>query len=88
MSNVNYAVARVVQHTRASVGKFERHIERKNDSYENMNVVLSRTPLNVRFKGCGVTPDDKRRFAPDPRSLGRRLRVAGNADCGAALSVV
>jgi len=53
MSNVNYSVARVVEHTRASVGKFERHIERKNESYENMNVVPARTPLNVRFKGCG-----------------------------------
>ena len=26
----NYAVARVVQYTRAGVGKAERHIERKN----------------------------------------------------------
>ena len=36
-----------------SVGKFERHIERKNESYENMNVDLSRTPMNVHFQGCG-----------------------------------
>ena len=52
MSN-NYSVARVDQHTAASIGKSERHIERKNESYENMNVDLSRTPLNVHFKGCG-----------------------------------
>ena len=39
--------------TRASVGKFERHIERKNESYENMNVDLSRTPMIVHFQGCG-----------------------------------
>lgn len=25
----------------------------KNESYENMKVDLSRTPLNVRFKDCG-----------------------------------
>lgn len=49
----NYSVARVVQHTQAGVGKFERHIERKNESYENMNVELSRTHLNVHFKSCG-----------------------------------
>lgn len=49
----NYSVARVAQHTAAGIGKSERHIERKNESYENMNVDLSRTPLNVHFKGCG-----------------------------------
>ena len=49
----NYSVARVVQHTQAAVGKFERHIERKNESYENMNVDLSRTPMNICFKDTG-----------------------------------
>lgn len=49
----NYSVARVEQHTAASIGKSERHIERKNESYENMNVDLSRTQLNIHFKGCG-----------------------------------
>ena len=38
----NYSVARVEQHTAAGIGKSERHIERKNESYENMNVDLSR----------------------------------------------
>ncbi len=51
--SINYSVARVEQHTAAGIGKSERHIERKNESYENMNVDLSRTPLNVHFKGCG-----------------------------------
>lgn len=49
----NFSVARVVQHTQAGVGKAERHIERKNKTYENMNVDLSRTPMNVHFKSCG-----------------------------------
>ncbi len=53
MAKENFSVARVETRTRASVGKFERHIERKNESYENMNVDLSRTPMNVCFKGCG-----------------------------------
>ena len=53
MPKGDFSVARVEKRTRASVGKFERHIERKNESYENMNVDLSRTPLNVHFQGCG-----------------------------------
>ena len=48
----NYAVARVVQYTQAGVGKAERHIERKNLNYENMNVDLSQTSRNVHFKSC------------------------------------
>lgn len=50
---MNFCVARVETRTRASVAKFERHIERKNESYENMNVDLSRTPMNVCYKSCG-----------------------------------
>ncbi|MBQ5867398.1 MAG: plasmid recombination protein [Oscillospiraceae bacterium] len=53
MTKQNFCVARVETRTRASVGKFERHIERKNESYENMNVDLSRTPMNVSYKSCG-----------------------------------
>ena len=53
MVKQNFSVARIETRTRATVGKFERHIERKNDSYENMNVDLSRTPMNVHFQGCG-----------------------------------
>lgn len=49
----NYSVARVVQHNGEKVGKFERHIERKNEHYANMNVDLSRTPMNVHFRDCG-----------------------------------
>lgn len=53
MAKQNFSVARIETRTRATVGKFERHIERKNDSYENMNVDLSRKPMNVSFKSCG-----------------------------------
>ncbi len=53
MAKTNFCVARIQTRTRASVGKFERHIERKNESYENMNVDLSRSPMNVNFKSCG-----------------------------------
>ena len=53
MVKQNFSVARIETRTRATVGKFERHIERKNDSYENMNVDISRTPMNVSFRSCG-----------------------------------
>ena len=36
MAKENFCVARVETRTRATVGKFERHIERKNESYENI----------------------------------------------------
>ena len=53
MSRQNYSVARVKTRTQESVGKFERHIERKNEHYANMNVDLGRVPMNVQYKGCG-----------------------------------
>ena len=53
MEKTNFTVARVVTHTRAGVGKCERHNERKNENYGNMNVDLERTPMNVHFKACG-----------------------------------
>lgn len=49
----NYSVARVVQHTKTGSALSERHIERKNERYDNMNVDLSRTPMNVHFKNTG-----------------------------------
>lgn len=39
--------------TAAGVQKNERHNERKNESYANMNVDLERSPLNVHFKDTG-----------------------------------
>lgn len=42
--------ARVKKYTSADVGKAERHNERKNETYENMNVIKERIPLNVHFK--------------------------------------
>ena len=53
MSKQNYSVARVKTRTQESVGKFERHIERKNEHYANMNVDLERAPMNVSFRDCG-----------------------------------
>ena len=49
----NYAVARVEQYTKDSIGKAERHIERKNKNYTNMNVDLSHSNWNIHFKSAG-----------------------------------
>lgn len=53
MADKNYSVARVATRTRDTVGKYECHNERRNEHYSNMNVDLSRTPMNVHFKDCG-----------------------------------
>lgn len=37
--------ARVKQYTASDVSKAERHNERKNETYENMNVIAERIPL-------------------------------------------
>lgn len=46
--------ARVKQYKSSNVGSAERHNERKNDSYENLNVVPERIPMNVHFVDPGV----------------------------------
>ena len=53
ISKKNYSVARVVTHTQSTIGKCERHNERKNESYANMNVDTARCDMNVHFKSCG-----------------------------------
>ncbi len=41
---------RVKKYTASDVSKAERHNERKNETYENMNVIEERIPFNVHFK--------------------------------------
>ena len=53
MAKTNYTVARVQTRTKNSIGKYERHNERKNEYYANMNVDLTQTEKNVHFKSCG-----------------------------------
>lgn len=38
------------KYTAFDVSKAERHNERKNETYENMNVITERIALNVHFK--------------------------------------
>ena len=45
--------ARVKQYGSSDIGAAERHNERKNQSYDNINVVPERIPMNVHFKDPG-----------------------------------
>ena len=49
-SKVDMSCARVKKYTSSDVSKAERHNERKNEPYENMNVIAERIPYNVHFK--------------------------------------
>ena len=49
-SKADMSCARVKKYTSSDVSKAERHNERKNETYENMNVIVERIPYNVHFK--------------------------------------
>ena len=53
MPTQNRSVARVNQYSAAKIGKVERHNERKNETYENMNVELDRSEMNIVFADTG-----------------------------------
>lgn len=45
-----YELCKGKKYTVSDVSKAERHNERKNETYENMNVIVERIPFNVHFK--------------------------------------
>ena len=49
----NWSVIRVEKITAEGVQKNERHNERKNESYANLNVDTKRIVFNVYFKDTG-----------------------------------
>lgn len=53
MARKNMSVARVNKLTSVSAGQSERHNERKNKNYENLNIIEERIPYNVSFKSPG-----------------------------------
>ena len=59
MDKTNYSVARVETYTKTSITKAERHNERKNKSYSNMNVDLEQTQNNIHYKRCETTYNEK-----------------------------
>lgn len=58
-NKTNYSVARVETYTKTSITKAEKHNERKNTSYSNMNIDLEQTPNNVYYKRCETTYNEK-----------------------------
>lgn len=58
-SKTNYSIARVETYTKTNITKAERHNERKNKSYSNMNVDLDQTPNNIHYKRCATTYNEK-----------------------------
>lgn len=46
----DYAVARNGKYTRSKIGNIERHNERKNQLYQNTDIELDRSHLNIYFK--------------------------------------
>lgn len=58
-NKTNYSVTRVETYTKTSITKAERHNERKNKSYSNMNVDLTQRPNNIHYKRCETTYNEK-----------------------------
>lgn len=57
-NKADMSCARVKKYTASDVSKAERHNERKNETYENMNVIEERIPFNVhgqeRFRSMRI----------------------------------
>ena len=72
MGKTNYSVARVVTYTKQSIGKAERHNERKNTNYSNMNVNLEQTKNNVHYKTCNTTYNERLKELVDTGKISLR----------------
>ena len=72
MDKTNYSVARVETYTKTSISKAERHNERKNKSYSNMNVDLTQTPNNIHYKRCETTYNEKLKELIDSKQVSLR----------------
>lgn len=68
----NYSVARVETYTKTSITKAERHNERKNKSYSNMNVDLTQTPNNIHYKRCETTYNERLKKLIDSKQVSLR----------------
>lgn len=70
--------ARVQTYTAAKISAAEKHNERKNSDYSNINVVPERLPMNVHFK----SPGDKTymRILKDMEAEGKVSRRGLRAD--------
>ena len=68
----NYSVARVETYTKTNITKAERHNERKNKSYSNMNVDLEQTQNNIHYKRCETTYNEKLKELIDSKQVSLR----------------
>ena len=53
MEKVDMSCARVKQYQSSDIGSAERHNERKNSSYDNINVEPDRIPMNIHYRDTG-----------------------------------
>lgn len=72
MEKTNYSVARVVTYTKQSIGKAERHNERKNKVYSNMNIDLEQTKNNIYYKTCDKTYNERLKELVDENKVSLR----------------
>ena len=72
MEKTNYSVARVVTYTKQSIGKAERHNERKNTNYSNINVDLEQTKNNIHYKTCNTTYNKRLKELVDENKISLR----------------
>ena len=72
MEKTNYSVARVVNYTKQNIGKAERHNERKNKVYSNMNVDLEQTKNNVHYKTCNTSYNERLKELVDTGKISLR----------------
>ena len=72
MGKTNYSVARVVTYTSQNIGKAERHNERKNKIYSNMNVDLEQSKNNVHFKTCNTSYNERLKELVDTGKISLR----------------
>lgn len=68
--------ARVKAYTPSTIGAIERHNERKNESYDNINVELERVKFNVHYKKLEAESymETLRKMEADGRVTTRGLR--------------
>ena len=55
MSDTHKSVVRNEGYTREAVSHIERHNERKNENYSNLDVVLEQSHNNIHYKACDGT---------------------------------
>ena len=72
MVKTNYSVARVVNYTKQNIGKAERHNERKNTNYSNINVDSEQTKNNVYYKTCNTTYNERLKELVDENKISLR----------------